>query len=332
MRRYAGEDLGDAPKIAVVTNDALGNFIVATPLMQMLRARHSPSALDYYGGVRVQEFAEASSLIDRFVPMYGTDPRAFAAGLCEPYDLVVNVEATAYAKCAAAMLTGTQGSVCGPCLDAEGRLDLPFPNDQQGALWQDEEWIAADLVERYPLLTTGFIGEIFCRLAYLEGVLPGYQVPTEPPGVEVPDVILSCSASLEAKLWPKESWLGLHSALKDRGLSVGVVGAKPSDQGRFWLGAEAEDALVSEGACDMRGRLSLPQVAGAIAMARSVVSLDNGILHLACSTDTQTVGLYRNGIHRLWAPPAPELRVIEPGQGAGVPSIPLQTVTAAISA
>ncbi|MCH8978681.1 MAG: glycosyltransferase family 9 protein [Armatimonadetes bacterium] len=332
MRRYAGEDLGDAPRIAVVTNDALGNFIVATPLMQMLRARHSPSALDYYGGVRVQEFAEASTLIDRFVPMYGTDPRAFAAGLGEPYDLVVNVEVTKYAMCAAAMLAGNEGYVCGPSLDAEGRKDLPFPDDEQGALWRDEKWIAEDLVTRYAFLDTPFIGEIFCRLAYLEGPLPGYQVPTESPTIDVPDVILSCSASLEDKLWPNKRWTGLHKALKERGLSVGVVGAKPSDQGKFWLGADAEDALVAQGAEDMRGRLTLPQVAGALAMAKSVVSLDNGILHLACSTDTPTVGLYRNGIHRLWAPPSPALQVIEPGEGAEVASIPVQIITAAIQA
>ena len=58
----------------------------------------------------------------------------------------------------------------------------------------------------------------------------------------------------------------------------------------------------------MRGRITLPQVAGAIAKAKAVVSLDNGILHLACSTATPTVGLYRNGIHRLWAPPRCRLK------------------------
>ncbi len=330
MRRYAGEGLGEAPRIAVVTNDAIGNFVVATPLMQMLRARHSPSALDYYGGVRVQEFAEASTLIDRFVPMYGTDPRTFASELGAPYDLVVNVEVTKYAMCAAAMLAGNQGFVCGPCLDAEGRKDLPFPEDRQGDLWRDDEWIAEDLVSRYPFLVTPFIGELFCRLAYLEGDLPGYKVPTESPDIDVPDVILSCSASLESKLWPKGNWTALYSELKSRGMTVGVVGAKPSEQGKFWLGAEAEDALVAQGADDMRGRITLPQVAGAIAKAKAVVSLDNGILHLACSTGTPTVGLYRNGIHRLWAPPSQSLTVLEPGEGNPVASIPLESVTGAI--
>lgn len=331
MRRYAGEDLGDAPRIAVVTNDKLGNFIVATPLMQMLRARHKPSALDYYGGTHVQEFAEASNLIDGFFPMFGTDPRTFVVGLGDPYDLVVNVEATtAYATCATAILSGNQTYVCGPCLNDEGRENLPFPDDPQGALWRDDKWISVDVVERFPFLDTGFIGEIFCRIAYLDGPLPGYEVPTEEPTIEVPDVILSCSASLESKLWPKENWTGLHKALQDRGLTVGVVGAKPSDQGKFWMGADAENEVIANGATDMRGRLTLPQVAGALAKAKSVVSLDNGILHLACSTDTPTVGLYRNGIHRLWAPPSPSLKVIEPGEGSSVASIPLKTVASAV--
>ena len=89
---------------------------------------------------------------------------------------------------------------------------------------------------------------------------------------------------------------------------------------------------MNAGAEDMRGVLTLPQVAGALANAKSVVSLDNGILHLACSTETPTVGLYRNGIHRLWAPPSPSLKVIEPGEGATVDSISLKAVIEAVQA
>lgn len=68
--------------------------------------------------------------------------------------------------------------------------------------------------------------------------------------------------------------------------------------------------------------MTLPQVVGAIEGARLVVSIDNGIVHLACATDTPVVGLYRHGIHRLWAPPSANVRIVEPGSGGRVEQIP----------
>lgn len=330
MRRYAGEELGSSPRIAVVTNDALGNFIVATPLIQMLRTRHEPAVLDYFGGERIREMAEPSDLFDRYVPLYGNQPRSFLDSIGDPYDLVVNIEMTSMAKCASAILAGADGFVCGPCIDEEGRKDLPFEEGLRGLLWDDKEWTAFDITSKYPFLQSGFIGEIFCRLAYLEGEVPQYRLATEEPGREVPDVIVSCSASLESKLWPDEKWVAFGDALKSAGMSIGVVGAKPSEQGKYWMGAGAENALIERGAIDMRGALSIPQVIGALGAAKAVVSLDNGVLHMACSTETPVIGLYRNGIHRLWAPPRTGLTVIEPG-AASVADIPVEKVVGSVT-
>jgi len=101
--------------------------------------------------------------------------------------------------------------------------------------------------------------------------------------------------------------------LRKRGLSVGLLGAKPSTQKGFWKGSSAEDDLVDAGLVeDLRGRYSLPQVAGVLASARQVLTLDNGIMHLAAATDTPTVGLFRRGIHRLWTPPNGNVAVVLP--------------------
>ena len=73
MKRYCGEALPSSPRVAVVTNDNLGNFVMATPLIQMLRAKHG-GTLDYYGGTRVAELATASPLVDNFLVLHGPDP------------------------------------------------------------------------------------------------------------------------------------------------------------------------------------------------------------------------------------------------------------------
>ncbi len=330
MRRFTGEQLPASPRIAVVTNDALGNFVVVTPLMQMLRERFSPSALDYYGGTRVAELADASSLVDRYYNLHGSSPRAFAQSLPDVYQLVVNVEQSAWAKAAAAMLAGEAGFVCGPCLDREGRGDLPFAEDARGDLWGDKEWIAEDVTERYPFLRSGFIGEIFCRLAYLDGLVPGYLLPRSEPSQAIPDVLVSTTASLPWKLWPIDRWRALVRDVRARGLTVGLLGAKPKQQERFWEGAGLEAAVVEAGAEDMRGTLMLPEVVAAIGRARLVTTIDNGIVHFACATDTPTVGLFRHGIHRLWAPPAENLRLVEPGRDRQVSDIEYEAVWSAV--
>jgi ADP-heptose:LPS heptosyltransferase len=84
---------------------------------------------------------------------------------------------------------------------------------------------------------------------------------------------------------------------------VGLIGAAPTAQKAHWLGSDAEDEVVRRGlAIDMRGALRLPQVVDCMSRARLVLTLDNGIMHLAATTKVPVVALFRHGIHRLWKP------------------------------
>lgn len=338
MKRYQGQELPSEPLIAVVANDAIGNFVVTTPLLQMLRARFAGCKVVYFGGHRVVELGRASDLVEEFYPLHGTAPNQFARDVAArtgrwKFDLIVNVEWTAYARSATAMLAGEGAYVCGPCLDGMGRGDLPFPDDERGALWKDQEWVAPDLTERYPFLKTGFIGEIFCRLAYLEGEVPGYRVPTSDPGRPIPDVLIATAASLPSKLWTSEGWKSGVRFLRDRGLTVGLLGAPVRVQNAFWTGGAVEDELVAERLVeDLRGAFSLPQVVGALSRTKLVWSLDNGILHLAAATDRPTVGLFRHGIHRLWLPPFGRIDVVTPCQGQDVDQIGIAQVCGRLDA
>ncbi len=161
-------------------------------------------------------------------------PFGASAERAKGYDLVINLEDAAYAKAFSA-LTGSR-FVCGPCLSPDARGDLPFEDDPRGRLWADKDWIAEDLPGRYPFLRSGFIGEIFCRLAHLEGPIPPYRVPLVEPPVEVPDVLIATAASLPEKLWPPRAMVGSGDLAASRRSSGGFAGAKPQAQRKYWKG------------------------------------------------------------------------------------------------
>ncbi len=302
MRRYAGEPIAKGGRIAVVANDALGNFVIATPLLQMLREAHTPAKLDFFGGRRTAELQNASDLIDNAYELHGPSPTEALSQIqtLEPYDLVVNVESGPLAQVAASLLAGDQGSVVGPCAGPGGRGALEFASDLQGQLAADLDWMRPDLLSVYPFLQTPWIGEIFCRLAYLEGSVPAYRVPSVEPSRPIPDVLIATAASGSDKLW--FGWAEVLELLRTRGTSVGLLGAPPAAQKAFWKGDETEANLVNEGLVeDLRGVFTLPAVVGALGAAKAVLTLDNGIMHLAAATPTPTVALFRSGIRRLWA-------------------------------
>ena len=333
LKRYAGEPVASRARVAVVANDALGNFVVATPLLQMLRSVHAPQKLDFFGGARTAELQDASDLVDMAYNLHGPPPeRALAlAAAAGNYDLVVNLEAGPLAQVAAGVLAGEAGCVVGPCVGSGGRGVLAPAVDERGRLAIDPNWMRPDICSAYPFLASPWIGEIFCRLAYLDGPVPAYRVPSKAPERDIPDVLIATAASSFDKLW--SGWSEAIEVVRMRGHSVGLLGAPPAAQKAFWQGDDTEEHLVKEGlVVDLRGRLSLPEVVGALAKAKAVLTLDNGIMHLAAATTTPTVALFRPGIRRLWAPPSSTLHTLEPSDGNPVSDILVKDVIEALDA
>jgi ADP-heptose:LPS heptosyltransferase len=341
VKRYQGEPLPEQPLIAVVANDALGNYVASTPLLQMLRSKFEDCILHYYSGTRTAELWANDPNIDWGFPLLGTEPatalleselvRADEEGDVQTYDLVINLEWSSWPKCFASAIADDETFVCGPALAPDGRKDWEFPADDRGDLWRDQDWIRPNLANDYGFLKTGFIGEIFCRLAYLDGAVPEYEVARQPVRRKIPDVLIATTASLPEKLWTTDKWLSALEHIRTRGHTIGLIGAKPKEQAAFWLGATDESRIASSGLVeDLRGALSLPQVVEALSQAKQVLTIDNGILHLAVAAGTPTIGLFRYRFSNLWAPPAKDLKVLTPPAGQDVEAIPLAEVLSAL--
>ncbi|MEY5060179.1 MAG: hypothetical protein RIS45_100 [Planctomycetota bacterium] len=338
MKRWSNQPLARAPRIALVANDAIGNYVIATSLAVMLRDRFAGARIELWSGDRVRDFVDRGSVFDAAYEFLRRDDahiaaeiaRAHGAANGRAYDLVVNIEDSAQARQLPRRLVALETFVCGPAEEADGSA-LPWPTDDRGRLWAHREWIATDIAAQFPWLRSGYIGEFFCRLAYLDGPIPQAKVSREPWTGAQPDILIAMSASLPDKLWSVSAWRDALSALRADGFTVGLIGAAPTAQKSHWLGSDAEDMVVTEGlALDMRGQLRLPQVVDCMTRAKAVLTLDNGIMHLAATTDTPVVALFRHGIHRLWKPSWGRVDAIVANAGAAVETIAREPVLAAM--
>jgi len=319
MERFADQPLRRAPHIAVVFYDSIGDFVVTTPLLRGLREKYAGCVIDYFGGERTRELEEASALVDARFSLFGApgcfrqlpafvETRVAAAG---SYDLAVNCEAHPAARLALSLIGPRY--VVGSAYTDDLRGDLPQLSTRVDALWQ-EQWNAADLLERYgDVLESQYIGELLCRLARVQTDYFRLEVPTTPPPGPVPDVLIATGANRGAKLWPAAYWHAVVEWCAARGLTIGLLGSAPAQQARFYHSVDVESWLLAETPLiDLRGRFTLPEVAGALQRARACLTIDNGIMHLAAAVGTATVAIFGGSPWRVWAPRVSNVRVLLP--------------------
>jgi ADP-heptose:LPS heptosyltransferase len=318
MHRFSNQDLRPNPHLALLFQDKLGGFVVATPLLRGLKEKYPSATLDYFGGERTAELEAACPYVDARFSLYGREGAlrelsAFVAQretLAGPYDLAINLDFDPLNAVVVALLRPTY--VVGRAYHPNGRGELPFGTERVDELarpstrWTGDEFasIFADVVD------SGFIGEIFCRMARVETDYHRTEVPSRDPQIDVPRVLIATGATRQAKLWPDQSWLRLVERCDAAAIDVGLLGAAPSLQRDAYGSARTDELLLSKTkVIDLRGRLSLPEVAGALARASACVTVDNGIMHLAGAVGTPTVALFGASPWELWAPRVDSLRV-----------------------
>ncbi len=139
------------------------------------------------------------------------------------------------------------------------------------------------------------------RLAELIGIAPQAEIvcPTGAvdPGVipERPYAVVHAAPMFAYKRWTADGWRMLAAALRGRGLSTIVTGAR-SD--RDYLDELWRDSDVVR----RDGALAWPALAAVIRGARVYVGPDTAITHLAAASGTPTVALYGPTDPRLWGP------------------------------
>jgi heptosyltransferase III len=139
------------------------------------------------------------------------------------------------------------------------------------------------------------------QIAELLGI-PGCAEIVVPQGTSRPDLLPShqyavvhAAPKYTYKRWTSGGWQRLAGALRLRGLTTLVIGAKTD---RAYLDAVWREGDVSR----LDGTLTWPELSALIGGARVYVGPDTAVTHLAAATGTPTVALYGPTDPRIWGP------------------------------
>jgi ADP-heptose:LPS heptosyltransferase len=319
MERFTDQPLGSRPHLAVFGSDKVGNFVLTTPLLRGLKEKYPGATLDFFGGETTRELEVGCPYIDARFSLYGAredylgDLHAFVAArraAAGDYDLAINCDEFSELNLVVVAAVAPRYLV-GASLQPDFRRKLPPGDSIRDRILHDSDWNSPAFLARYrDLLGSNYLAEIFCRLAYVETDFFKLEVAVAAPPFPVPDVLLHLTASRSAKQWLPEYWRAVIGWCIERGLSVGVVGSRPQIERERYHADGWEDELIHAAQVqDLRGRTSLPELAGAFKQARAAVVVDAGPMHLAAAVGCPTVCIFGNDADgdgaspiNLWAP------------------------------
>jgi ADP-heptose:LPS heptosyltransferase len=317
MQRFRDQPLGRRPWIVVIGAAKLGNYVALQPLLRGLRHKYPEGRIAYVGSRRTRELERLNPWIDRSLPLAERGREAVpilrrwrqawaGAGGRPDVDLVINADGHA------PHTSGWVEALAPRFVVGAAPIDPGDHPLQRLAL--DPHWANPALVQRY----AGWIGsnsirELQCRVAWVETDYERVELPWASPPQGLPPVLIAVNGERPAKLWPLASWMELLGQLRhEMGLApeaIGLIGGPPPSEAIRPGDRLEQDLLVRAGLRDLRGRLRLPQLVGALRRSRLCITVDSGPLHLAAAAGCPTVALFGTdsaGIgaspRDLWAP------------------------------
>ena len=129
-----------------------------------------------------------------------------------------------------------------------------------------------------------------------------------------PVIGLGPTANWLPKIWPAERFAALFHALSS-GQLPGAIPAVFAGPGEAERAMAAPLLAALPGAIDLVGRLSVPEAAACLARCALFVGNDSGLMHLAASSGTPTLGLFGPTPVQEYAPAGPRAATAVSGSG-----------------
>jgi ADP-heptose:LPS heptosyltransferase len=292
-RSNLGPPLPGAERIAVLRANSIGDFLVALPALEALRAAYPAARITLLGCDWHAAFLRGRpGPVDRVMPVPGSagvrddcppaSPRELAAFFrrqrAERYDLAIQLHGGGANSNPFTRRLGARVTAGSRAPDAEA-LDRWVPyRCFQHEIFRFLEVVG--LVGAAPVTLTPRI------VATGEDRLEAERaLPPDPAGR--PLVVLHPGAADPRRRWPAGHFAQVARCLAERGCQVVACGGAGAAD-RELTAAVAAVAPVE----DLGGRLSLGGLAGLLARCRLLVGNDSGPRHLAEAVGVPTVGVY----------------------------------------
>lgn len=315
MQRYSGEDFDGFPHIVVLGSCKVGNFVVSIPVLTGLRKRFPNATIGFIGSEVTADFERELPVInwrcswDAPLLNSGLNLQLFISSQKNLYgevDLAINLDSYNAVTCILASWLNPQ-FVAGGSFSANLRSYIPWGTQPRQSFLSDFDWDSLEFLERYrQLFTSNYIADLFCEIAYVSDYVDSslIELPSCAPLFNTPDLLIHCTTSRSAKVWPFIYWKEVIDVVSEWGWSIGLVGSPPALQNSDYNSAGGEQELLcSTSLIDLRGKTSLIQLAGACKLARAVVSVDAGPLHISAAVGTPTLAVVGNDSGQVGASP-----------------------------
>ncbi|MSU24638.1 MAG: hypothetical protein EXS32_12555 [Opitutus sp.] len=301
-------------KILVLRGGALGDFIVTLPALALLRQRWPAARVELVGNVTAAALVLATGA--------GRNPARPGALLDAAHS---QHEARWSALFSAAPLPGDFATwlasfdlVLNFWPDPGGELRRRFP------LHPGQTFLAAQATpERTPaaahfcepLRTVGLAtADFFVALRVSGG--DSSPTPTHRAAADSPLMAIHPGSGSPRKNWPLERWLELLDWLPSPGLVV--LGEAEIERWSALSSTRLVRGLteqrVGRHTLQLAVDLPLPELGAHLSRCRLFLGHDSGISHLAAACSVPSILLFGPTDPAMWAPPAPQVRVIKRGE------------------
>jgi heptosyltransferase-3 len=307
-----------ARRVLVLRPGAIGDTLVTLPALLALRRRFPEASIEAIGNATALPVAQASGLIDRWLPFDdGRVTRLFMPAEPPPDDHFLGTDvAVAWGRDADGTLARALASRgASPVIVAPSR---PDPNQPEH-------------VARHLLRSLAPLG-IQARPDNIE--LPELRVPGEADTRALaelaaaglggrPYVAIHPGSGSVAKNWPAEQYAEVVDRLqREHGLASVILGG-PADADTLVMVHDRTDqppsAVVER---------PLLVVAALLRRAAAFLGNDSGLAHLAGLLGVPTLALFGPSDPTLWAPLGPRVRVL---RSASLAALPTDTVLSALT-
>ena len=319
----------DFQNILLIKLSALGDVVQTLPVINALHARYPKARIDWLVAAEFAELLADHPAIGGLIPFERSDwsapwraaPYVGAARLIATlraahYDLVIDLQG----QLRSAVFAFASGAPVRigfdrPRKDRWSALKRSIPEEAKKHAWQgarEGSWLA--YTHHLPLPTLDLHPvDRYRGVAALLGIAetaPDFFFPVPVPAVtriealleyydigkDTPLVAMAPGTNWDTKAWRADGFAEVARHFLGKGTAVVLIGA-PAERALC-----EEVAKLAQGAIDLAGETTLPELAALIRRATLCLSNDSGPLHLAVALGRPAIGLY-GPTDPVWAGP-----------------------------